>query len=127
MIDIDFFKKFNDNYGHDMGDTVLKELSRTIQKALREYDIICRYGGEEFVVITPETGRDTATILAERLRCAALELAIPHESEAEPVHISISAGVAELIADEDIEKTISRADAALYRAKEAGRNRVEVA
>ena len=127
LIDIDYFKKLNDNYGHDMGDSVLKDLSRTLKETLREYDIVCRYGGEEFVVVTPETGLDMARELAERLRCAALELAITHKNEATPIHISISAGVAELMVDESIEKTISRADAALYRAKESGRNRVEVA
>lgn len=127
LIDIDYFKKLNDNYGHDMGDSVLKDLSRTLKETLREYDIVCRYGGEEFVVVTPETGLDMARELAERLRCAALELAITHENEATPIHISISAGVAELMVDESIEKTISRADAALYRAKESGRNRIEVA
>ncbi len=127
LIDIDYFKRLNDNYGHDMGDSVLKDLSRTLKETLREYDIVCRYGGEEFVVVTPETDLDMARELAERLRCAALELAITHKNEATPIHISISAGVAELMVDESIEKTISRADAALYRAKESGRNRVEVA
>lgn len=129
LIDIDFFKKLNDNYGHAIGDTVLKELSNQFLKTLRDYDIVCRYGGEEFVVVTPETDLETAIILAERLRCAALQLVIPYGSEKEisPIHISISAGVAQMIKDEGIEKTISRADAALYCAKKAGRNRVEVA
>ncbi|MDD2336338.1 MAG: diguanylate cyclase [Geobacteraceae bacterium] len=127
MIDIDFFKKLNDTYGHSMGDTVLKELSCKLQETLRKYDIICRYGGEEFLVVAPDATSDEARNLAERIRSIAQKIVIPYGSNATPVSISISAGVSQYIEGEDVEKTISRADAALYRAKGAGRNRVEVA
>lgn len=127
MFDIDHFKKLNDNYGHDMGDDVLRELSRMIQKTVRQYDIVCRYGGEEFLVVTPDATDEEAMILAERLRCVALEIALPHGPEKTMVSFSISAGVAQMIKVEPVEKTISRADSALYRAKEGGRNRVEKA
>ena len=127
MIDIDFFKKLNDTYGHSMGDTVLKELSSKLQETFRKYDIICRYGGEEFLVVAPDATSEEARNLAERIRSIAQKIVIPYGSEATPVSISISAGVSQYIGDEDVEKTISRADAALYRAKGAGRNRVEVA
>lgn len=127
MFDIDHFKKLNDNYGHDMGDDVLRELSRTVQKTVRQYDIVCRYGGEEFLVVTPDTTVEEAMNLAERLRCVALEIELPHGAEKTMVSFSISVGVAQMIKGEAVEKTISRADAALYRAKEGGRNRVEKA
>lgn len=127
MIDIDFFKKLNDTYGHCMGDTVLKELSSKLQETSRKYDIICRYGGEEFLVVAPGATRDEARDLAERIRSRTQKIVIPYGSESTPVTISISAGVSQYIEDEDVEKTISRADEALYRAKGAGRNRVEIA
>lgn len=127
IFDIDHFKKLNDTYGHDMGDNVLKELSRRIQNTVRQYDIACRYGGEEFLVVAPDTKGEEVRNLAERLRSVALDIAIPCGPEAATVRISISAGVAQLLKGESVEKTISRADAALYRAKEGGRNRVETA
>jgi diguanylate cyclase (GGDEF)-like protein len=127
MFDIDHFKKLNDTYGHDMGDEVLKELSARLLQTVRHYDIPCRYGGEEFLVVAPDTTIKDAGILAERLRGMALDMVLPYGTEGQEVRISISAGVAEKIAGEPVEKTISRADAALYRAKESGRNRVETA
>jgi len=127
MFDIDHFKKLNDNYGHDMGDDVLRELSRMVQKTVRQYDIPCRYGGEEFLVVTPDTTVEDAMSLAERLRCVALGIKLPYGAEKTMVSFSISVGVAQMIKGEAVEKTISRADAALYRAKEGGRNRVEKA
>lgn len=127
MIDIDHFKKINDIYGHSTGDLVLKELSRKLRETLRSHDIICRYGGEEFLVVAPETSVIEASELAERLRCAAEEITIPADIATTTVNINISLGVSQLMENEDGEKAISRADSAMYRAKNAGRNRVEVA
>ncbi len=127
LIDIDHFKRFNDTYGHHAGDVVLKEVSRTLSCALRDYDILSRYGGEEFLVVAPETGLRQAEELAERLRVKVMEQPIVYESQALPVTCTISSGVAQMLDAEAVEKTISRADEALYRAKAAGRNRVETA
>ena len=127
MIDIDKFKAFNDTYGHNAGDIVLKEVSHCFTDICRDYDIICRYGGEEFLITALETTLDQARELAERLRIAVMNLSITYESGAPPVNCSISLGVALMQNDEHIEKTISRADEALYRAKNSGRNQVSVA
>jgi len=126
MIDIDFFKKINDTYGHAAGDDVLKELSRRMRKAVREYDIVCRFGGEEFLVVTPEAEVETARSVAERLRIAAEGISVT-SADGSAIRFTISAGVAQRKADEDIDRLIGRADAALYDAKAAGRNRVNVA
>lgn len=127
LIDIDFFKKINDQHGHDMGDLVLKQLAARLQKSLRDYDIVCRYGGEEFLVVAPETPLASAIVLAERLRIVALHDVVASGPAATPVGITISLGVAQVELDETFEQTVSRADAALFRAKQAGRNRVEAA
>jgi diguanylate cyclase (GGDEF)-like protein len=123
MFDIDFFKKVNDNYGHDVGDQVLVEISAVIQSLLRETDILCRFGGEEFAIIMPETGLIEAEKSAERLRST-----IEKVSTSEfPSKLTISFGVGQ-VTKWDNEKTIlKRVDNALYSAKELGRNRVVVA
>lgn len=123
MVDIDFFKKVNDTYGHQSGDAVLQEVSRRLREGLRNYDVLGRYGGEEFLVLLPNTNLDEALNVANRL----------HQSvNREPVTcgdvsltVTVSVGVADsLTPDEDFAHAISRADSALYRAKETGRNRV---
>jgi diguanylate cyclase (GGDEF)-like protein len=126
MIDIDYFKKINDTYGHAAGDGVLKELSRRMREVVREYDIVCRFGGEEFLVMTPEAGVEAARSVAERLRFAAEGISVA-SADGSAIRFTISAGVAQRKADEDIDRLIGRADAALYDAKAAGRNRVIVA
>lgn len=127
LIDIDHFKQINDTYGHATGDLVLKELSRQLKEIMRDYDIVCRYGGEEFLVATPDATREKAQELAERVRNMAMHLQIPFNKEANKIKITISAGVTLMIEGENIEKVLSRADAALYRAKESGRNCIVVA
>ena len=127
MIDIDHFKLINDVYGHSIGDIVLKELSRHLKEIMRDYDIVCRYGGEEFLVVTPEATREKAQELAERIRNMAMQLVIPLSTEMKKVDITVSAGVALMIEGENFEKVLTRADAALYRAKESGRNCIVVA
>ncbi|MBN2866232.1 MAG: diguanylate cyclase [Thiotrichales bacterium] len=122
MLDVDHFKLVNDNFGHDVGDVVLKEVASVIFKTLRDIDKVCRYGGEEFLVLLPETDKHSAVTIAERIRLAVSELST---SEV-PTHITISLGVANLT-NWDTEQTfVKRADQALYRAKDLGRNRVEV-
>ena len=120
VIDIDHFKKINDNHGHAMGDQVLVSFAKEISPLLRDVDILVRYGGEEFVVLLPFTDLSGATQLAERLRS--------HVADSEVAYIpyTLSIGVTEFdVANDDIDKVFQRADKALYRAKKKGRNRVE--
>jgi diguanylate cyclase (GGDEF)-like protein/PAS domain S-box-containing protein len=122
MFDIDHFKKFNDTHGHDQGDRVLQMVSRCLQEAVRPFDFPCRYGGEEYVAILPGMAVSDAAQLAERLR------ALVAETEVDGLHVHISLGVATLsmLKVTKAEALIEAADAALYRAKESGRNRVVV-
>lgn len=128
LYDIDFFKPYNDHYGHLAGDEILRRVASTISEHLRSGDTAYRYGGEEFLVILPEQSLEHSTHAAERLRRAVEELAIPHEAQGEAEVLTISAGVAELTPTEPKsgEELLREADAALYRAKESGRNRVRV-
>ncbi len=123
MMDIDHFKAINDTYGHLTGDAVLKSLSGVLMKAVREYDILCRYGGEEFMVVTPEADRDQARDLAERIRRVVEAMSIPVDGQLD-LKITISLGVTRFQDGERVEQLISRADQALYEAKHSGRNRV---
>lgn len=119
IIDIDKFKAVNDSLGHGAGDTVLKEVAQRLGLSLRSADSLCRYGGEEFVVVCPDTPLGTAVILAERLRGQVCASAI------EPAGtMTVSIGVAQYSASEDWAQCLERADAMLYLAKERGRNRV---
>jgi two-component system cell cycle response regulator len=125
ILDIDFFKSINDNYGHDAGDDVLREFATRVRKSIRGIDLACRYGGEEFVVVMPETDVAVAAVVAERIRrrIAAEPFAIQKGSGA--INVTISIGIAALAAASDNAETIlKRADQALYRAKRDGRNRV---
>ncbi|MGP1394361.1 MAG: diguanylate cyclase [Inquilinaceae bacterium] len=123
MLDIDFFKAVNDTYGHAVGDTVLKAVAKVCAETVRGQDCLARLGGEEFAILTPETGAEGATILADRLRekIAAIQLG----EEAPDLRVTASFGVTERIeSDSAPEDLLRRADIALYAAKEAGRNRV---
>jgi diguanylate cyclase (GGDEF)-like protein len=125
MMDIDHFKRFNDTYGHQQGDIVLKELARVFQQQLRGCDVLARYGGEEFAVIMPETDAVVAAKVAERLRFAVENHGIPGQDE--ELKVTISMGVA-TVPRGDIAtpaELVTAADQALYRAKENGRNRIE--
>lgn len=122
MIDIDFFKKVNDTYGHASGDEVLRTVASVIKKELRESDIPARYGGEEFAILLPYTHIDEAQIVGERLRKAAESA--PVQVDNENINVTISMGLAEFMQDETGEELFKRADSALYEAKESGRNRV---
>lgn len=128
MFDIDHFKHYNDANGHPAGDELLRTLAEILRKNVRESDIPCRHGGEEFAVILPETGKEAAMALAERIRKTIADYPFPHR-EAQPLGaLTISTGVSALPADGmAADELISKADDALYRAKEEGRNRVVAA
>ncbi|HLA36146.1 MAG TPA: diguanylate cyclase [Rhodocyclaceae bacterium] len=119
MLDVDHFKKFNDTYGHDQGDRVLKATGQVMKLAVRKYDIPCRYGGEEFTVILPATDVEGTLAVAERLRKDVEAM------EVDGLKVTVSLGVASFpeIAVDTPEALVMAADAALYRSKEAGRNR----
>lgn len=125
MVDVDHFKRVNDNYGHGVGDQVLIEIAQFLSWAARRADVVARWGGEEFVLLLPETGLHEAATLAERLRTILQELSI--ECGAVRLHITASFGVSQLRGTETLEQVVARADGALYRAKEQGRDRVEMA
>ncbi len=125
MIDIDHFKRVNDTYGHGVGDLVIKALADTAAKMMRPTDILARYGGEEFIVTLPETDAEVATRVAERLRVALEQLVVP--ADGREVRFTISVGVATFFTGVPLDQAMERADQALYRAKEGGRNRVESA
>jgi diguanylate cyclase (GGDEF)-like protein len=125
ILDIDFFKKVNDTHGHLAGDEVLHGLAENVLESLRNIDCFGRYGGEEFLLILPQTPLDGAEVKAERVRRKVESLRFPNIAESFKVTVSI--GVAEYQDGESPEETISRADQALYKAKEQGRNRVIVA
>lgn len=122
MLDIDHFKRVNDSHGHQAGDQTLVAVADACRRTLRASDAFARLGGEEFAALLLETGVDGAAEMGERLRAAVAALSIP-TARAE-VHVTISVGVAELRNGEDVEALLNRADMALYRAKEDGRDRV---
>jgi two-component system, cell cycle response regulator len=128
LVDIDHFKLVNDTYGHEDGDRVLVHVAEMLRAGLREDDIACRYGGEEFILLLRHTDGVAARVVANRLRQAVGSKGIALGPKDEVRHVTFSAGVS--AADERngflVEEVVSRADAALYRAKRAGRNRVEM-
>ncbi len=125
MVDVDHFKNFNDTYGHEVGDIVLIELGSFLKNNIRKEDIACRYGGEEFILILPETSLENSHLRAENLKAIQNGLKIKHNDH---VHnIAVSIGVASFPQHgSTIEETLNAADAALYKAKTNGRNRVEI-
>jgi len=125
MLDLDHFKKVNDGWGHQVGDEVLRGFVDRVREEVREPDVLIRRGGEEFALLMPATERLEAGVVAERVRAAVAANAI--ETSAGPVPLTVSIGVAMWADDESATDIEGRADAALYRAKGAGRNRVELA
>jgi len=121
MIDVDHFKKFNDTYGHQAGDEVLRGLGRVLRETAREMDIPARYGGEEFSLILPGTPIADAARAADRVREKIAEARFHFEGN--EVQVTASLGVAQLLRGETVEETVKRADEALYASKQAGRNR----
>jgi two-component system cell cycle response regulator len=125
MLDIDHFKRVNDRYGHLTGDEVLEKVATLIHGNIRDTDIVGRYGGEEFIIILPQANLSCAGIVAERLR-SIIEKAEMKDSAGNVFAITVSQGLAGWERGEDAYSLISRADEALYKAKEKGRNRVQV-
>jgi two-component system cell cycle response regulator len=124
MLDIDYFKAVNDTYGHDAGDDVLREFAIRIRKSIRGIDLACRLGGEEFVIVMPETDMSVATMVAERLRRRIASEPFPVQQGSRSIAVTISIGIAALGTNDDTASLLRRADQALYRAKRDGRNRV---
>jgi diguanylate cyclase (GGDEF)-like protein len=125
MLDLDHFKRINDTHGHAVGDEALKAVCRASQGALREGDLLGRFGGEEFAILLPQTPLLRGVEVAERLRKVLAER--PIQAGGPTLHLTASFGVAALLPeDKGIDPVIERADLALYKAKENGRNRVEV-
>jgi two-component system cell cycle response regulator len=125
ILDIDFFKSINDTYGHDAGDDVLREFAVRIRKSIRGIDLACRYGGEEFVIVMPETDLTVAGMVAERLRRSIAGETFAVNKGTKRIDVTISIGLATLDhKGEPVADVLKRADTALYRAKHDGRNRV---
>lgn len=128
IVDLDHFKNYNDLYGHQKGDAVLKAVADTIRSACRETDFVARYGGEEIVVLLRESGHTSSQRIAERIIQSIENLGIPHENNQGYAVVTASAGIATFCPmknpDEDWEAVLKRSDEALYKAKNTGRNRV---
>jgi diguanylate cyclase (GGDEF)-like protein len=127
MADIDNFKALNDQIGHLAGDAVLRGVARRLAESLRAPDLIARYGGEAFAILLPNTPTDEGLRIAERLRLSVELMSLAKISEGATGKLTISCGVAPLGLDTELETLIGNAEAALHRAKDAGRNKVEVA
>lgn len=121
MIDIDNFKKINDTYGHNVGDSVIVQISQTLVENLRNIDIICRWGGEEFVILLPTADIDNAALLAEKLRSYIEDLKVERVGK-----ITASFGISSVVEGDDLKSVVNRADEALYLAKQSGRNCVKL-
>lgn len=119
VVDIDFFKRVNDTYGHLQADKILVKLAKLLQEKVRKYDVVARFGGEEFFVMFPNTNLERARRISERLRKSVLS-----DEFLKKHNISISGGVAEYKPRDNLEKISKRADKALYAAKKGGRNRI---
>jgi len=124
VFDIDHFKRINDTYGHQAGDRVIKVIGRSIAKRLREVDFFCRYGGEEFVALMPETDSATALTVLEKVRDAIANAAFNYKDQ--PMAITLSVGLTEFKTNDSLESAFERADQALYIAKSNGRNRCQL-
>jgi diguanylate cyclase (GGDEF)-like protein len=127
LVDVDHFKLYNDTYGHQKGDACLRAVASILgQQVFRPSDLASRYGGEEFAVIMPTTDLDGAMRVAERIREAVEEMALPHSASLTAAHVTLSVGAASTVPslDQSPADLLASADAALYRAKHGGRNRV---
>ncbi|MNR27970.1 Diguanylate cyclase DosC [compost metagenome] len=125
MLDIDHFKRINDQHGHSTGDDVLKAVADALKSSLRNIDMVFRYGGEEFLVLLSNTSRESAAMVGERLRQAVLELQYLVEGQA--IDLTVSIGCASLQPGEPVDSLLTRADDALYVSKREGRNRLSMA
>ncbi|TQV77223.1 diguanylate cyclase [Aliikangiella marina] len=124
LLDIDYFKKINDEYGHQIGDLALIHLAKTMQSAIRETDTLSRWGGEEFMVLLPATPIESARVIAERL-CLSVEQSTMEIDQA-TIRCTISGGLSKITANQSLEQAIQIADTMLYQAKAQGRNQIAV-
>lgn len=122
IIDIDHFKKFNDTYGHALGDKVLVQVAQSLQQVSREYDQIARWGGEEFVIVTRESQPGKLLAYAEKLRESVASATIFEEGGTNPIFVTVSVGITQSRFEESFDAALDRADKALYQSKEKGRN-----
>lgn len=122
MLDIDYFKRVNDQYGHQAGDLVLMQMAKRFKTSVRNVDMVGRYGGEEFLVVLPDADIETSQQIAERIR--AHVVSSPINNVEFTINVSVSGGITMFKDDDNIESLIDRADKALYKAKEDGRNRM---
>ena len=125
ILDLDYFKKINDEFGHIAGDAMLKEIASICQSKIRSIDILGRFGGEEFIILLPETDIEGAVFVAERIRKTIEETEFIFENRIMDMTVSLGVTGADIITDEDFDVFLKHADRALYRAKDGGRNRVE--
>jgi diguanylate cyclase (GGDEF)-like protein len=121
LIDIDYFKEINDDYGHNIGDRVISSISKILQSSIRRVDYVGRWGGEEFLILLPKTTAQQAFQIAEKIRITIME-----EDFSPAQNITISAGITEYMQGDTTEKIIQRADEELYKAKESGRNQIQI-
>jgi diguanylate cyclase (GGDEF)-like protein len=129
LFDVDYFKRYNDNYGHQAGDACLRQIAKASQVSVkRSVDLVARYGGEEFAVILPNTPAEGAMHVAETIRDRIKKLQIPHECSEISEFVTISLGIASLIpsSDDSPDSLIAKADNALYEAKQQGRDRTVI-
>jgi diguanylate cyclase (GGDEF)-like protein len=124
MVDIDHFKRVNDVYGHTTGDIVLQEFAKILKLQIRESDVLARLGGEEFVLVLPETNSEGASILAQRVRKSVEQKIFMIDKS--PIGITASIGIAEFQPQHSVKEFLDRADGALYKAKNTGRNKIVV-
>ncbi len=127
ILDVDHFKAVNDTYGHDAGDEVLKGLAQRVRRVVRSADLVCRLGGEEFVIVMPDTPLSVAAKIAERVRAAVQSELFQIDANGQAIPVTTSIGLAERAADANPDALLRRADKALYDSKSSGRNRVTAA
>jgi len=128
MLDLDHFKNFNDVYGHEIGDRILRHFAKTMTNSMRETNLAARYGGEEFVVILPDTGAQACSRVAERIRKAVMAMVVPSNTEKPLPQLTVSIGVVAFPEHgQTLEELFQASDKALYESKHGGRNRVTVA
>ena len=128
MLDLDHFKSFNDVYGHEIGDRILRHFAKTVTASMRETNLAARYGGEEFIVVLPDTNAKSCALVAERIRKAVMTMVVPSNSEKPLPQLTVSIGVAAFPEHgQTLEEVIQASDKALYESKRYGRNRVTAA
>jgi len=128
MLDLDRFKSFNDAYGHEIGDRILRHFAKTVTTSMRETNLASRYGGEEFIVLLPDTNAKSSALVAERIRKAVLSMVVPSNTEKPLPQLTVSVGVAAFPEHgQNLEEIIQASDKAMYESKRAGRNCVTVA